>query len=234
MIYLDFNPEIVRKPSAQEFIRHLFKNRDKAISERVNGVSYGRGTTYFLKTHDLFSCDSVLRHYYRGGLFGKLVKDRYFFSNLEKTRAVQEFSLLLQLHQLGLPVPRPIAYHIKRCGCVYQADILLEKITESQDLSKLLQSAPLNEAEYREIGSLIRRLHQHQVFHSDLNIHNIMRDSQGKFWLIDFDKCAITDGEDWKAANLARLKRSFLKEKDRLQIHFNDDDWLALLTGYHT
>lgn len=117
---------------------------------------------------------------------------------------------------------------------MYQADILLEKITESQDLSKLLQSAPLNEAEYREIGSLIRRLHQHQVFHSDLNIHNIMRDSQGKFWLIDFDKCAITDGEDWKADNLARLKRSFLKEKDRLQIHFNDDDWLAFLTGYHT
>lgn len=231
-MFYQFNPEIV--PTAQQaFVRQLLDCKNFSTSERLQGSSKGRGITWFLHTEDKLGVDAVHRHYYRGGLFGKLIRDRYWFNGYANTRAAKEFALLCQLHQWGLPVPQPIAFKIQhRCGC-YQADILLQKIANTHDLSQLLQTAPLAEQQYHHIGKLIRRLHDHQVHHSDLNIHNILLDDQGKFWLIDFDKCRIEQGEQWKAANLARLLRSFRKEQKRLAIHFSAANWQALLAGYH-
>ncbi len=86
-----------------------------------------------------------------------------------------------------------------------------------------------------EIGKLIKQLHHHQVHHSDLNIHNILFDEKnGKFWLIDFDKCSVQQGEDWKKNNLERLLRSFNKEVGRLNIQFQEKDWQSLLEGYQS
>ena len=76
--------------------------------------SKGRGTTYFLNTRDLFGVNTALRHYYRGGLWGKCNKDRYRFQSFTETRSVAEFQLLNQLHQAGVAVPKPIAARVKR------------------------------------------------------------------------------------------------------------------------
>lgn len=231
MLY-QFNADLV-PPTQHVFIQSLLNCKNFAQSDRLLGVSKGRGTTWFLATAKEIGVDSVLRHYYRGGLFGKLVKDRYLFTGLPQTRAAQEFELLNQMHRWGLPVPRPIAFKISRCLFTYQADILLEKIADTQDLSRLLQQQPLENLEYQAIGALIRKLHDKQIHHSDLNIHNILREkSSGKFWLIDFDKCQIQAGEEWKSQNLSRLLRSFKKEQGRLNIHFSEENWQALLAGY--
>ena len=82
--------------------------------ERVIGSAKGRGTTYFLQTEDWFGVNCALRHYYRGGLWGKLNKDRYRFSALETTRSFAEFHLLQRLYEAGLPVPKPIAARIQK------------------------------------------------------------------------------------------------------------------------
>ncbi|KAE9540256.1 3-deoxy-D-manno-octulosonic acid kinase [Ursidibacter maritimus] len=231
MRYCQFNPDIVPL-SQQTFVELLLNCKDFTKSDRLLGSSKGRGTTWFINTMEELGVNSVLRHYYRGGLFGKLVKDRYFFTTNQNTRAVQEFNLLEQLVQWELPVPRPIACQITRQFFCYQADILLEKIANTQDLSQYLQNNRLTPQQYQKIGGLIRQLHDHQVHHSDLNIHNILLDDQGKFWLIDFDKCKIQPGCRWKQQNLERLHRSFLKEKTRLGILFNEQDWQMLLEGY--
>ena len=42
--------------------------------QRIIGSAKGRGTTYFLNTKDLFGVNTALRHYYRGGLWGKCNK----------------------------------------------------------------------------------------------------------------------------------------------------------------
>lgn len=217
----------------QDFVKSLLNTRNFEKSDRLLGFSKGRGITWFLNTRPELGVNSVLRHYLRGGLFGKLIKQHYFFNGLARTRAMQEFTLLNQMVGWNLPVPRPIAVKIERRFCFYQADILLELIEKTQDLSKFLQKQPLATTQYQQIGTLIRRLHDHQIHHSDLNIHNILLDAEGKFWLIDFDKCGIAKGENWKADNLARLHRSFLKEQKRLNIHFQEADWQALLAGYH-
>lgn len=231
-MYYQFNPEVV-PDTHQAFVKSLLdcKNWDK--SDRLLGFAKGRGITWFINTVPELEVESVLRHYRRGGLFGKIIKDRYLFNSIEQTRAAQEFQLLTQLHQWGLPVPRPIAFKISRRFGTYQADILLEKIANTQDLSRYLQTNRLSVGEYHAIGKLIRQLHDHQVHHSDLNIHNILRrETDGQFYLIDFDKCGIATGNDWKQANLDRLLRSFYKEQGRLGILFDKKDWESLLNGY--
>ncbi|MDP8163480.1 3-deoxy-D-manno-octulosonic acid kinase [Pasteurella skyensis] len=232
MNYHQFNPNIVNE-SQEKVIKELLNTSSFDNHTRLLGFSKGRGITWFLQTDDIFGVNSVLRHYYRGGLFGKLIKESYFFTTLEKTRAMQEFNLLQQMSQWGLPVPQPIAVKINKKVCVYSADILIEKIENTQDLSQFLQKNTLSPQHYVEIGKLIKQLHQHQVHHSDLNIHNILFDElNNKFWLIDFDKCNIQQGEAWKSSNLERLLRSFNKEVERLNIHFNRSDWEILLKGY--
>lgn len=237
MVEYLFNPELV-SVAQQPLVKALLnattlEGKPIAQSDCLLGSSTGRGTTWFIHTTPELGVDAVLRHYYRGGLFGKLIKDRYCFNGFEKTRAVKEYRLLNQMYAWGLPVPRPIAVKITCALGTYQADMLVEKIAETQDLSQYLQQQRLSQEEYVAIGRLIRRLHDHQVHHADLNIHNILREkTSGRFWLIDFDKCAIQPGESWKSRNLARLQRSFEKERVRLQIVFEPADFVALIHGY--
>ncbi len=176
--------------------------------------------------------EAALRHYRRGGLFGKVVSDQYWFQGWHKTRSYAEFHLLAHLRQQGVNVPRPIAARAVKRGLVYQADLLSEKITNARDLVAILQDTPLDERHYFLIGQQIAKLHRAQVNHTDLNIHNILIDDQDKVWIIDFDKCYQQPGEHWKEANLQRLLRSFHKEQQRCGIHWQTQQWQSLLAGY--
>ena len=105
-----------------------------------------------------------------------------------------EFQLLNQLNQAGVAVPKPIAARVKKgkLGICYQADILIEKIENAQDLTALLQTQQLPNDIWQAIGKLIRQLHDLQICHTDLNAHNILvqqLENEQKCWLIDFDKC---------------------------------------------
>ncbi|GAA5645559.1 3-deoxy-D-manno-octulosonic acid kinase [Vibrio proteolyticus] len=208
---------------------HCFDPQFWQAQNKILGSAQGRGTTWFVQTEKLAA---ALRHYRRGGLFGKLVNDHYWFSGWTSTRSYLEFDLLQRLRQAGVNVPRPIAARAVRTGLLYQADLLSEKIPHARDLVSVLQRQPLDEALYLSIGQMIRRMHDARVNHTDLNIHNILLDDQQQVWLIDFDKCAAQRGERWKAANLERLKRSFIKEQQRAGIHWQPAQWQAILTGY--
>lgn len=205
--------------------------------QRILGSAKGRGTTYFLQTSDWFGVNCALRHYYRGGLWGKFNKDRYRFSALSDTRSFAEFYLLQRLHEAGLPVPKPIGARVQKGkrGICYQADILTEKIENAQDLTALLQTQSLPTETWQQIGRLIRRLHDLQICHTDLNAHNILvqkTENGQQCWLIDFDKCGEKSGDFWKAENLNRLHRSFMKEVKRMHIQFNEQNWADLTAGY--
>ena len=231
MFYYRFNANLVPK-NQQNLIKQLFTCKNFEKSDRLLGFSKGRGITWFLNTQEELGVNCVLRHYRRGGLFGKIIKDHYFFNGIEHTRAFQEFNLLEKMHTWGLPVPRPIAIQIEKKYCCYRADIMIEKVENTRDLSQILRKRTLTDEQYQQIGKLIRQLHDHQVHHTDLNIHNILQDTSGQFWLIDFDKCYIQQGDSWKKHNLDRLLRSFHKEQNRLNIHFSEQNWQALMNGY--
>lgn len=197
--------------------------------QQVIGSAQGRGTTWFVQLEQL---QGALRHYRRGGLFGKIVSDHYIFTGWSKTRSLQEFYLLDKLNKAGVNVPKAIAARaVKRTFC-YQADLLSEKIPNAKDLVDILQQRSLTEKEYQAIGKQIKKMHLAQVNHTDLNIHNILLDGSGKVWLIDFDKCYLQQGDNWKKSNMARLLRSFNKELKKRAIKWNSKEWQSLMTGY--
>ncbi len=181
----------------------------------------------------LQSTIAALRHYHRGGLFGKIVRDQYLFLSLERTRSYAEFTLLQKLRGAGVNVPRPIAARVEQTGLFYRADLLSEKISEASDLVDKLQIERLSGDNYKKIGLEIRKMHDVGVNHTDLNIHNILLDSEGKVWIIDFDKCKQQSGQKWKESNLNRLLRSFNKEKLKNNIHWNEEEFTSLLNGYY-
>jgi 3-deoxy-D-manno-octulosonic acid kinase len=207
----------------------------------VTGTAQGRGTTWFVQyTNELKESHWVLRHYYRGGLIGKIIKDHYFFTRKSKTRAACEFELLKQMAVLNLPTPKPIAYRVKQHGLVYQADLLSSRIENAQDLVGLLTStkkeAVISEESWGVIGATIKRFHTHGIYHHDLNAHNILFDANGLVYLIDFDRGEFRNKhqKEWQQSNMMRLKRSFMKEKQRIaEFQWTMKHWDMLMAGYN-
>lgn len=195
--------------------------------------SQGRGTVVFFE-HE--GRELVLKHYHRGGFLGRFVRNTYAFSGLKNTRMWQEFELLAQMRDLGLPVPRPIAARcIKTSPLSYQGDIIIERIINAQTLAELLCRQMLPEKTWEAIGTMIRRFHRHHVDHADLNISNILLTASGQIHLIDFDKSRFRSEHDhgWSQRNLSRLRRSLQKWKQQqATFHFESRHWLALERGY--
>ena len=222
-----YDPNLFSKIEPRMFTHDFWEKQEK-----VTGISRGRGITVFFQyqEHEL-----VLRHYLRGGLIGRFIKDKYINLGLEKSRAYLELKLLQELVSLDLPVPKPAALLFENMGVFYKADIIIHKIPGARDAHHTLIERKVTPDEWQRIGQTVATFHNHQVFHHDLNIHNIMLDELGKVWLIDFDKCAIKPGNNWKSGNVERLKRSLNKEQDREpQYHFEPDSWKQFMLGYET
>lgn len=220
-----FDAEHFPVPTSQIFTGQYWQAQNA-----ITGQAKGRGTTYFFQHN---KNDYVLRHYRRGGLIGKVLSDQYLYTGLEQSRAWQEFTLLQHIQSLDLACPTPIAAMVNRTGVYYQADIITAKIPHAKDLSQLLLKEDMTADIWHKIGQTIAEFHNQQIYHHDLNIHNIMLDNQQKAWLIDFDKCAIKPGKEWKNTNIQRLKRSFEKEKRLHNIQWQTKDWLELLSAYN-
>ncbi|MEL0609377.1 3-deoxy-D-manno-octulosonic acid kinase [Vibrio echinoideorum] len=221
-----FDDEIIQDPSLQLFDVTYWKDQDKVV-----GSASGRGTTWFVQ---LDTMQAALRHYRRGGLFGKLVKEDYWFSGWEQTRSAQELNLLLTLIDSGVSVPRPVAARAVKNGLTYQADLLSERIPNARDLVSILREKPLSQDMYQKIGQEIAKMHNANVNHTDLNIHNILIDEQERVWIIDFDKCYQQEHGEWKMQNLERLRRSFEKELNKRNIHWHPADFETLVSPITT
>lgn len=196
----------------------------------IEGEARGRGTTVFVRAGSL---RLALRHYRRGGLFGKLVRDAYFWRGERHTRPFAEWLLMLRLHRGGLPVPAPIAARYRRSGLAYTGDLITERIEASRSLAQRLLDSSLPLDDWIAVGRCIRRFHDFGLCHADLNAHNVMFDGAGAVWLIDFDRGRLRRAGLWRDANLVRLRRSLLKVTDPLPPgHFTETDWQSLLAGY--
>ena len=200
-------------------------------TDKVRGHSRGRNITWFVGEA---SEPMVLRHYYRGGLVGKLIKDGYLFTGLKNSRAYKEFALLQALEAMGLPACRGVAARVRRHGLIYRADLLMQQIDNAKDLTGWLQAGPLTDAQWRDIGKTLAQFHRQGVYHADLNAHNILLDDAGQVWLIDFDRGEIrTPESNWQGDNIARLQRSFEKELGRLSpFHYDSDAWETMHQAY--
>ena len=139
--------------------------------DAIEGTALGRGTTWFIRSGD---SRFVLRHYRRGGLMAKISKDAYLWNGESETRSFAEWYLTYHLHRAGLPVPAPIAARYRRQGMFYRADLITQRIENSESLAARLARGPLSLTQWIAIGRCIRRFHDAGVHHADLNAHNIL------------------------------------------------------------
>lgn len=182
----------------------------------------GRAAAWFVRAGGF---DAVLRHYRRGGVVAKFIKNHYLWTGITHTRSSREFDVLLTLWRFGLPVPRPLGAAVWRHGLTYRAALLTQRIPHAKPLA---QCADLET--WRRAGVAIADMHRMGVWHADLNAYNVLFDDQAKVWLIDFDRgrmmAFLTPTQ--RASNLSRLLRS-LKKLSLTQHH---PYWGALLVGY--
>jgi 3-deoxy-D-manno-octulosonic acid kinase len=203
----------------------------------ITGSAQGRGTTWFVQHNEKKNAPEkhwVLRHYYRGGLIGKIINDSYFFTSQKNTRAAREFALLALMQKLALPAPKPIAYRITRHGLFYRADLLSSRIENAQDLVATLTQESISDDLWFAIGKTIKVFHKQGIYHHDLNAHNILVDNNNKLWLIDFDQGEQRKNQQgWQQSNMQRLLRSFHKEQNKLTtFNWQERNWQTLLDGY--
>ncbi len=201
-------------------------------AERLTGNlrSGGRGNTMFVGN---IPRQFVLRHYRRGGLVGKLIKDTYVFSGADKTRSFMEWRLLDKLAANNMRVPRPAAARYVQKGTFYTADLITVRVPDIVPLSQYIAANDPDEEFWQNCGAAIQEFHAAGVYHADLNAYNVQIDSDGLLWLLDFDKGALRQPGHWQQETLSRLHRSLQKIVGLdPRLHFRSQNWEQLLEGY--
>ncbi|TDO98889.1 3-deoxy-D-manno-octulosonic acid kinase [Marinomonas balearica] len=200
-------------------------------TKRLIKTASGRGEVWFVDTP---VGSAVLRKYRRGGLIAKFNKYYFAFCTLALTRPFKELKLLEYMATQGLNVPKPIGGLCRKSGLFYEAWLLTETIPNAHDLYNWILDGKHAQLDWQAIGREIKRLHDSNVFHSDLNCHNIMIDTSGNVWIIDFDKCKQRDmSPPLRDNNLNRLKRSFEKETQKhTDFHLDNRHIESLMDGY--
>ncbi len=208
----------------------LFDPHHLSVQGMLSSFGSGRGTVWLFRYEGK---EYALRHYHRGGMVAQFLDDRYLWTGLNRSRPAKEAKILRQLAGQGLPVPNPVAWRVTRSGLMYRADLIVTRISRARSLTQILRERDLAAAEWENLGALLRRFHDLQVWHADLNLSNILLRPPGDFFLVDFDRCRARFGKLWKQRNLKRLHRSCLKEQaQNREFHFREQDFDILLQGY--
>ena len=220
------HPDLSTEPNINWFNAEYW-----AEQGRLLGTYAGRGSVWMIKSDD---GKWVLKHYYRGGLYAKISRDRYFWTGFNQTRAVREFHLLQHMHEQGLPCPKPIAVRVNKTGLFYTNDLISQYIKHQTTFAKCLLKTDSSTVLWTNIGQVIARFHAAGIYHADLNVHNLLINNDDVY-LIDFDKGEIKSTiKEWPQANLARLKRSIEKESGLSCDHELKQHWQALIRSHQS
>ena len=223
------NPEFIPETTEVDEIIKYFDIQQYKTDAKVIDVHYGRGKTYLIQ--DSYNRRVIFRHYWRGGLIGKVLGDKFLSFFGSSHRSFREYDLLQTMKKMGLPVPKPIAAKEDKSLFFIRNDIALQEIPGTKNLGEILADRRLTDVEIAKIGDAIGRLFKAGIYHSDLNITNILFDGADNVWIVDFDKCVqrtISKKQYHEMVN--RLKRSFDKFKEnRNNFHWSEYDFNKLL-----
>jgi len=192
--------------------------------------SVGRGNTMYVGN---VPRQFVLRHFMRGGIIGKLIRDLYVWTGADRTRCFMEWRMLAKMAEAGLRVPRPAAARYCRKGLFYRADLITVRIPNVRPLSVCIGERAHDAHFWNSLGASIRGFHAAGVYHADMNAHNLQIDDQGHLWMLDLDRGRLLQAGPWQQKTLARLHRSLQKIKAlHPGVYYSAENWEQLLSGY--
>lgn len=222
-----YDPALINQISDASFAQAGWESAT-AVQGELRAV--GRGKTFFVEGGGRAF---VIRHFYRGGLIGRLVSDSYLWTGQDRTRAFREYRMLARMLELGLPVPRPAAARYTRHGLFYRADLITLRIPDVRSLSDILIEGKPEPLFWKQLGEVIAGFHNNGACHADLNAYNIQVSSNQDIYLLDFDRGAFREPGKWERGNLDRLLRSLRKiQLLDSRVQFSEQDWQFLLLGY--
>lgn len=174
----------------------------------------------------------VVRHAMRGGLIGRIVRDRF----LPPTRVAHELAAAFRLRLSGVPTPEVVAVITYPAGAMLKrADVATRYVEGGADLAAVLGDQR-NDAQRRPIldavALLLSRLAQAGAQHPDLNLKNILLTSAEHGYVahvLDVDRVNFHLPNDplVASANLDRLVHSLRKWRSRTGARtglFSDED----------
>jgi len=174
----------------------------------------GRGDAYGVT---LGGTRAVVRHARHGGFLAPLLADRF----AGRPRFYREVALSRRLAGGGVRTPDVVAGVRYRAVPGHRADVATEQVAGA-DLVEVFYGerppeGPPRVAALEALGRLVRRLHDLDLVHPDLQLRNLLLTSAAgptpQAWLLDVDTCRPMRGDRdrERARNLARFYRSWAK-----------------------
>ena len=169
----------------------------------------------------------VKKHYFRKGLMSFL-NDQYIIKKVQNTRSYKEFAILNHLYKSNFSTCKPIMGWVTYNYFYYTAN-LITKSLPSFTLQRVLLATNMKDEWWKKIGIEIRKMHDLNIYHGDLNITNIMIDEEtGSISILDFDKsCFRKIKKHHIQSNLKRLKRSLIEMNFYNKLHYK-----KIIDGY--
>ena len=184
--------------------------------------------------------NALIRTYHHGGLL-RWITGKTFFS--WPPRPFRELAITEELRRRGLPTIEVYAACVEiTFGPFYRGWLITRELKGSYDLWTAFQNGFVQnwsaEKVLRAVASSLKFLHRQGVYHSDLNLKNILVRAEPagvKGYIIDFDKATLFLGrlpDRLAENNLRRLLRSVWK-LDPQRRYLTAADWADFVTWYH-
>ena len=196
--------------------------------EPIRSVTLGDGET------------ALIRSYHHGGAL-RLLTRRAFFT--WPPRPFRELAITEELRRRGIPTVAVCAACVEPIwGPFYNGWLATRRLDGAHDLWTALTGSLMERGEmesmWRAVADSLRCLHREGVYHTDLNLKNILvrRESGAvKGYIIDFDKAVLFLGRvpaRIAQKNLDRLLRS-VRKLDPERKYVSETDWDRFVTWYH-
>ena len=138
-------------------------------------------------------------------------------------RTIHEPQLMHEAKKAGVPTPTIFLVDLKN------ATIIMEFI-EGKQVKQLLSEVTKSERQSLclKIGELIGRLHEYGIIHGDLTTSNMILDSEGKIFFVDFGLGEKTKELEARGVDLHLMKRALQSTHFR----FTEECFDAVIRGY--
>jgi TP53 regulating kinase-like protein len=138
-------------------------------------------------------------------------------------RTIHEPQLMHEAKKAGVPTPTIFLVDIKDTA------IIMEFI-EGKQVKQLLGEASKDERQHLclKIGELIGRLHEYGIIHGDLTTSNMILNSEGKIFFVDFGLGEKTKELEARGVDLHLMKRAL----QSTHFNFADECFNYVIMGY--